>query len=529
MAAQPKTRKIRIVFRREVKKEYRIAEKVIKKLKAEFASRFRIEDKLSWLDVPPGIDDDPQRLIEKELQFEKCDIFIGILWKSLGDPKYDGKTLIEREIGLAEKAFKETGKPRVMLYFSVRGLTVQPGGPDLEEDIERLGRIEAYRKRLEAKWLLCYYEDLEEFETQLRTHLSNHLKNRPEPSFSVSSNSPGMRAAGIAEVIGDIELGFTGSVPARMDGSFVPFRIQVALNVNITNRIKGDHLEDVTLMLDDGIAVPGVLNSATSVRFDNVPIWRRRDAEPRVRILNLRANASQLGVPVSSEVPFSRLQAFVSVTGAHPVEGFNQVLTVGVPSEPCEFHVQKVTPATATSGRVLVNHVDLVFSELFLNAFKNAFEERAGPLGTRFLIRFFGVAEGLRLFVSSRDLPSERNAPNALLVEEADEVGHGGNIVRAVAGDENNVPFAEVDVDGGYGSVTWEWVGDFSTSLGLLEKPRFRLKVEDSRTETTPVSFDVTGSLAPLSTESNAAEGEPVPRFIDVGGVKRIALKTPST
>ena len=283
------------------------------------------------------------------------------------------------------------------------------------------------------------------------------------------------------------------------------------------------------LILNDGAVLPGVLTGGNSVLFKSVPIWHKSDeTAPRARVVNLRVNASQLGVPVSREIPFSKILASVSVTGAHAIETSNRVVTVGVPSHPCEFHVQKVTPP-ATSGRVLANHVDLVFSEMLLNAFKNAFEERAGPLGTRFLIRFFGVAEGLRLFVSRREFPSESSAPNAVLVEEADEVGDGGNLVRAVAGDENNVPLVEVDVDGGFGSVTWEWVGDISTSLGVLQKPSFRLVVEDSRTQTTPPTFDVTGSLAPLSTVFNAAEGEPVPRFIDAGAAKRISLKAEST
>ncbi len=452
-----------------------------------------------------------------------------------------GLTPTQHEVKLAVEASEAEGRPHVMLYFNQ-----QPYNPQTVEELDHWKKVLEFRNECKRKGLFGDYNGAADFEKRFAAHLKTYLRSVVEPSppksedrtlvsrdpkepvFVTQAYAQLVRAAGLAELVGDIELSFTGSPQRMRDGRAVPFDIEVALNVNVTNGERGDSLEDVKLILNDGAVLPGVLTGGNSVLFKSVPIWHKSDeTAPRARVVNLRANASQLGVPASSEVPFSKILASVSVTGAHAIETSKRVVTVGVPFQPCVFHVQKVS--SATSHSLPGNHVDLVFDELFLNAFKNAFEEQAGPLGTRFLIRFFGVPEGLRLSVSSRDLPSEPNPPKAVLVEEADEVGGRGNLVRAVAGGENNSRFVEVDIDGGYGSVTWEWVGDISRSLGAFQNPRFRLAVEDLRTRTTPATFDVAGSLAPLSTVFNAAEGEPVPRFIDdggIGGVKRISLRT---
>jgi hypothetical protein len=76
-----------------------------------------LEAVLWEIDAYPGFHADrPQNSV---LNIQNCDILIGIFWKRFGTPiKEDGRTATEHEISKAYEAWKQNGKPHILLYFN---------------------------------------------------------------------------------------------------------------------------------------------------------------------------------------------------------------------------------------------------------------------------------------------------------------------------------------------------------------------------------------------------------------------------
>lgn len=60
----------------------------------------------------------PQGLIDPTLRIEDCDVLIGIFWRRFGTPTMDTKSGTEHEILVACEAWKEKGRPQIMVYFN---------------------------------------------------------------------------------------------------------------------------------------------------------------------------------------------------------------------------------------------------------------------------------------------------------------------------------------------------------------------------------------------------------------------------
>ena len=127
---------------------------------------------LCWkTDVRPRVHQ--QGPIDKDLPIEKFDIVVGILWKLLGMPipEMGGKTGSEHEILNAVTAFRESGKPEVVLCFNdapFRAKTV--------EESEQFTQVLKFRFSEEIRGLELAYEGADEFRDKIRDYLEKYLK-----------------------------------------------------------------------------------------------------------------------------------------------------------------------------------------------------------------------------------------------------------------------------------------------------------------------------------------------------------------
>src|ERR1043165_4314553 len=65
----------------------------------------------------------PQGTIDEVLNFNDCDIFIGIFWKRFGTPVKDGQSGTEHEFNLAYDLWVKTRRPQIMFYFKQKSYT----------------------------------------------------------------------------------------------------------------------------------------------------------------------------------------------------------------------------------------------------------------------------------------------------------------------------------------------------------------------------------------------------------------------
>ena len=89
---------------------------------------------------------------------ERCDVFLGVLWRSWGTPTGDASSGFAEESGSARDRFRRTGSPDLWLYFK------EPGEDAV--DNEQLARVRAFRdevQRTEAAFFKSF-ADLAEFE-----------------------------------------------------------------------------------------------------------------------------------------------------------------------------------------------------------------------------------------------------------------------------------------------------------------------------------------------------------------------------
>ena len=265
-----------------------------------------------------------------------------------------------------------------------------------------------------------------------------------------------------------------------------------------------------------------------------------------VRITSMRGNASQLGVPAIEGVPFSQIQAFVSITGPNTIPVSNNVLNVAIPLTGL---LVDIDPDDAPAGLQCEDesgHLTFTLSEGFATAFKTlglpsftpgntqveagyfAPDSLAGggaSQSTRFLLRFFNIPEGVNvavpLWLDCRDddadgfIGGDDDDTDFLTIHalDCDEVGDG---CGEATDDDGNV---EVDIDGGFGSIVYEVDDDDPIANEDCTVPVWFDWTPDTENDLpAPGTGQLAVTFAPLSTVFNAADGEPVPRFIDTGG-----------
>jgi hypothetical protein len=242
-----------------------------------------------------------------------------------------------------------------------------------------------------------------------------------------------------------------------------------------------------------------------------------------IRVTSLRGNASQLGVPAIEGVPFSQIQAFVSITGPNTIPISNNVLNVAIPLTGLLVDIDEDDAASGLQCEEDDDYTMIEISEGFATAFKTlgapsfrpgntqvesgyyAPDSLAGggaSQSTQFLFRFFNIPEGLDVYVE-RQVDCDDGDSDHLFLQVLD----------------CDDPGCEVDIDGGFGSIVYEVLDnnpianeDCDIEIYFEWEPDTGNDLPAPGTGQLAVTFD------PVSTVFNADDGEPVPRFIDTGG-----------
>jgi formylglycine-generating enzyme required for sulfatase activity len=132
--------------------------------------------------VHPGFHPEgPQGLIDDILQIGDCDILIGIFWKRFGTPVPDAASGTEHEFRQAYDAWKQTGRPQIMMYFNQRAYT-----PKTREETDQWGQVLEFQRNFPKEGLWWRYKGKAHFERLLRTHLIQVLRSQQ----SIASKSP---------------------------------------------------------------------------------------------------------------------------------------------------------------------------------------------------------------------------------------------------------------------------------------------------------------------------------------------------
>jgi HEAT repeat protein/predicted ATPase len=136
-------------------------------------------------DARPGFHPEgPQGLIDPILNITDCDLLIGIFWKRFGTPVKDADSGTEHEFRLAYKAWKETGRPQIFVYFNH-----QPYAPQSSAEAEQWLKVLAFKESFPTEGLWWSYAGEAQFERLARIHLTQFIRNLPKPEGKRKRNS----------------------------------------------------------------------------------------------------------------------------------------------------------------------------------------------------------------------------------------------------------------------------------------------------------------------------------------------------
>jgi hypothetical protein len=222
-----------------------------------------------------------------------------------------------------------------------------------------------------------------------------------------AGNPPQMRAEGLAEPIGDVQIFCYGGTPTAVGLAIPKVNIQVSLTTNITSRLYSDNGTEAMLLIDDpapanqrmcaapgnctiyaassiGVGnytgVSGRPNVYQSVKVNDATVaWLGVPVDPPgtnpyrlLRLVNIRANATIAGT-ASTLIP-TNVNMFIAITGNLPIT--SPYLTVGYIQSSLDFSVSKVWTYNAcekpiTTGDAQNNQFYLRFTEKFPSAFRD--------------------------------------------------------------------------------------------------------------------------------------------------------------
>lgn len=123
----------------------------------------------------------PQGLIDSILRIPDCDILIGIFWKRFGTPTEDAKSGTEHEFRIAYEAWKQKGRPQIMVYFNQR-----PHTPQSRAEAEQWSQVLEFRQNFPKEGLWWPYRGKAEFERLIRSHLTEFIRQQVSLPGSLS-------------------------------------------------------------------------------------------------------------------------------------------------------------------------------------------------------------------------------------------------------------------------------------------------------------------------------------------------------
>ena len=208
----------------------------------------------------------PQGKVDEDLRPTDCHAMIGIFWKRFGDPTVDGESPTEHEIRDAIKSWKETKKPEICLFFRSNG-----PAPQTTYENDQLKAIIELRNEVSSLGVYRHYETELDFQRAVYDQLlrmtwspemarqkpkprgSRRQSSRPESGVGTGANSPQVpskggsgsfqlslesqpaivRSSGVAELVSDIVLQFTG----RRTAAQYDIHMYSQPSINLTSRI----------------------------------------------------------------------------------------------------------------------------------------------------------------------------------------------------------------------------------------------------------------------------------------------------
>lgn len=400
---------------------------------------------------------------------------------------------------------------------------------------------------------------------------------QPFTCNATATQVPIIRAEGLAEEVGQAKIICTGGQPTAVGQQIPKVNVQIFLGTNITSRLlaTANQASEALLMIDPVqvqaaayprlvSAAPGNINqnaldsigstlsyngaagqynvfqgqqfSNSSLLWSGVPLNAPGTSQREIRIVNVRANATQ--APVSGSLIPSTISMLITITGAGAPALNNAVLTVASVQKGLTFAISGSKTFNQCEPMTDAKAFDLKFTENFPSAFRKNLAtasqqqvidpvlqydteamfvddlvnaQLAGTAGrasqgTRLMASFANVPAGVSVKVRDRSTTYVAGH-QADLVATTDANGAGGTPSSSNA----LVEILSASATSRSAVAVWE-VTD--ATFGAREDFNFEVFISYGSPLPTPGVATVTGNYAPVSTVGTASLTAPTPRFV---------------
>lgn len=364
----------------------------------------------------------------------------------------------------------------------------------------------------------------------------------PVLTCAVISTPALVRAEGLTERLGDVQLNCTGGSPHQS----VAGNLTLFLSVNVTNRITPDNFTDVGLTVDSGSGpeaanVAGFWAGANIVAFNGLRFNLSASGTAFLNIFDLRGAANRAaGQPIVLSVSFSG--ALISPSQVKVGQPLPSLLAASAGRLICSSRGSPLPDTIAFSGLIAAGTA--FASTRVTEGFASAFAPRAdssnlrADSGLRILVTYAGFPAGARLFIPDAVVGSDGMTPTAggdlgfapsggryspgngelllLRVQGVDSTGAGGMPVfpaaTASAGVFSFDSASEVMLSDGIGYAVYEVADANPSAVQSAQFPTFLELPAGVVSGAVATTTEVT--LAPESAVATASTAAPVPRFV---------------
>lgn len=286
-----------------------------------------------------------------------------------------------------------------------------------------------------------------------------------------------------------------------------------------------------------------------------------------LRVTNMRGNVSQLGIPTGEGAfPSAQVTAFISVSSSTAVPVTNNVLNIGIPLlgliTRFRGRNQEDVPLPIVALQCVTRFIDsdgnidrfepggtdfphtgaaddgsfsIRLSEGYASSFKTLGVPTVTPAsaqvedgfptppsgingggatqGTRFIIRFFNVPNGVRIATPARLLGTATGGHVLTIVKVAGTDANGAGALNSTL-----TPASEVTITGGFGFVIYEVIDCNPFTVENVTVPIWAASRANTANDLPAVgTLQVSAAFAPLSTVTTSNRDAPEPRFVDTG------------
>jgi hypothetical protein len=286
-----------------------------------------------------------------------------------------------------------------------------------------------------------------------------------------------------------------------------------------------------------------------------------------LRVTNMRGNVSQLGIPTGEGAfPSAQVTAFISVSSSTAVPVTNNVLNIGIPLlgliTRFRGRNQEDVPLPIVALQCVTRFIDsdgnidrfepggtdfphtganddgsfsIRLSEGYASSFKTLGVPTVTPAsaqvedgfptppsgingggatqGTRFIIRFFNVPNGVRIATPARLLGTASGGHVLTIVKVPGTDANGAGALNSTL-----TPASEVTITGGFGFVVYEVIDCNPFTVENVIVPIWAASRANTANDLPAVgTLQVSAAFAPLSTVTTSNRDAPEPRFVDTG------------